>query len=534
MRAFRYLSLFVMILPLAILSACSGSGGSSGAPAVPSTTVSGVVAAGPAAGVTVIVTTTAGTEVARTTAPTDANGAFSLGIPTSALASDLVFETSGGSYPDEATATAGVALGMLTAHVPAGTLLAGANVTIDPASTIVQKLVAGGMTRGAAQTAFVAAFGYTSDSSVKPAFATMSSASSDAQRLAGVRAAAFSQLTRDLGMSPNKQGELIQALADDLSDGILDGKKNGTPVTTASGTAIPEDIANCFGESMMAFEVSSLNRSKLTPDKLSGTLSFSKVALSGSYRVEYLPGAMPAAQGKTSFRIKLTNLATGTPAPGKSVSLMPVMHMATMTHSAPVGQVVDNGDGTYSCTVYYLMASGSGMGVWELKVNIGAETAAFYPSVAMAMGSTTRATLRGISDKIPAMAGGMASSRTWYLFNDGLSGTGPYSFTIFLAALDNAMLTAYPAVSVGTVLHDQNSTAWTASSVTVEASTDKTTWVAATDNGNGRWSAAGLTGLGSGGHIYVRVTVNGEQKTTDGASLSATNGAADFTISSGQ
>jgi hypothetical protein len=66
--------------------------------------------------------------------------------------------------------------------------------------------------------------------------------------------------------------------------------------------------------------------------------------------------------------------------------------------------------------------------------------------------------------------------------------------------------------------------------MTVEVSTDKATWTAATDSGNGHWAAAGLTLPTSGGHIYVRVTVNGEQKTVDGTAPSATNGFADFTI----
>ena len=63
------------------------------------------------------------------------------------------------------------------------------------------------------------------------------------------------------------------------------------------------------------------------------------------------------------------------------------------SHSAPVDSIVNNGDGTYSCTVYYLMSTkmkGMIAGHWELKVNIGSETATFYPYVDMAMSSNTR------------------------------------------------------------------------------------------------------------------------------------------------
>jgi hypothetical protein len=504
---------------------CGGSGGT-GAVSTPTTSISGVVLAGPASGTTVIVKTTAGTEVARATVPTDGNGAFTIAIPTSALASDLVFEASGGTFPDEATATPGVALGTLTAHIAAGTLAAGANVTIDPSSTIIQKLVAGGKARTAAFSTFSTAFGYKPNGSIKPAFANLSSAATTAERLAGVKVAAFSQLTKDLGLAPSKQSELLQALADDLSDGTLDGKKNGIAVTTASGAAIPADAANCFSESLLAFVTGIQNKSKLTVDKID-VLPFNKIALTASFKIEYVPGMMAATQGKTTFKIKVSNL-DGTPATGKTITLTPKMNMATSSHAAPVDSVVESATlGTYDAAVYYLMASGPGMGVWELKVSIGTETATFFPPVAMAMGSTSRATLKGVGDQIGAMMGMGTAKRTYYLFNEGMTGG---TAKLFIAALDDAMMTKFPAVSAGSTLHDQSGAAVTISAITVELSTDKATWVAATDGGNGHWSAAGLTIPASGGHVYARVTVNGEQKTTDGTALSATNGFADFTI----
>ncbi len=50
---------------------------------------------------------------------------------------------------------------------------------------------------------------------------------------------------------------------------------------------------------------------------------------------------------------------------------MPVMHMVGMDHSTPVDSITDNGDGTYTCIVYYLMSSvmsGKSKGYWELEV----------------------------------------------------------------------------------------------------------------------------------------------------------------------
>ena len=226
MKIFTKLAFKCLILAaLSFMVFGCGGGGGGGGSSTPTTSVSGSVFAGPAAGTAVTVKTAAGAVVAGPVS-TASDGSYTILIPTSALSGDLVFEATGGSFPDEATGTSGVAFGTLSARIDAGTLTGGANVTIDPAGTIIRKLIAGGMTRAAAEAAFATAFGYTPDVSVRPAFANVSSASSGTQRLCGLRAAAFSQLVMDLGLAPDKQFELLQALADDLSDGILDGKSN--------------------------------------------------------------------------------------------------------------------------------------------------------------------------------------------------------------------------------------------------------------------------------------------------------------------
>lgn len=535
----RSLQLMAMLSLSFIIFGCGG-GGSGSSSSNPTTSVSGSVLAGPANGVVVIVKS-AGIEVARS-GLSAADGSFTVTIPTSELSKDLVFETSGGTYPDEATSTAGVSMGTFSAYMPGGTLRASSNVTIDPSSTIVQKLVAAGRTKTAAEAVFATAFGYTPDCSVKPAFATISSTSTTSQRLVGLRAAAFSQLTKDLGLIPPKQFELIQALAEDLSDGVLDGlKTGGTAVSTASGTAIPVDIANCYTKALMTFQTSSLNKSKLTPDKI-GALPFVQKSLTTSYVVEYLPGTMSASMGKTTFKIKLTNRSNNSAAMGKALTLLPYMFMATKSHTTPMETPIDNGDGTYSCTVYYVMSSvmnGMTMGIWELKVkvdNLDTETATFYPLVGMPMGNDMLTKLSGINDSIMGMAG--LEKRTWFLFNDGLRGDmgGTYTFALFLATKENGMVLSFPAVTVGSTLKDQTNTPWTVGPILIEVSTDKLTWVTAADMGNGHWSAAGLNGLtaGTAGKIYVRLTVNNgvisEQKTTDGAAVGATNGYQTFNV----
>lgn len=517
----------MLCLPLLVFG-CGGSGGSSDSSFVtPQTTVSGTVFAGPASGASVTVKNAAGTTMAGPVT-TGSDGAYTVAIPTAALAAELIFEANGGTFPDEATSGTSSAMGGLSAHVAAGTLATGSNVTIDPSSTIIRSLVKGGMTRSAAETAFNSAFGYIPDSSIRPAFCNMSTLSTDKQRLAGLRAAAFSQLTKDLGLSSDKQFELIAALAEDLSDGVLDGKKNGVAVTTASGAAIPADIDNRFVAALVTFQTSSLNKSKLSPDRV-GALPFRKTALTASYKVEYLPGTAAAVQGKSSFKIKLTNLSDSTPAAGKSVTLTPFMFMATKSHTTPHDAVVDNGDGTYSCNVYYVMSSmmgGVSMGVWQLKVTIGTETAYFYPTVAMPVGTTTLTKLTGVSDAIAVATG--TEKRTYFLFNDGLSvGTGGYDFGIYLATKEN--MNNFPAVKVSAQLKDQTGTFWTVNTISVDVSTDAATWTSATDNGNGHWSVSGLS-AGVTGKIYVRLLVNGEQKTTDGTVAAGVNGYQTFNV----
>lgn len=241
--------------------------------------------------------------------------------------------------------------------------------------------------------------------------------------------------------------------------------------------------------------------------------------LTASYKVEYIP-ITTATEGKSAVTIKLTNLNSGTPAAGRTVTLVPMMDMGTMSHSAPIDKLVDNGDGTYSSSIYYLMS-----GAWTLDVKIGGETATFSPTVASSTLLTPKATLKGITDQIAGM-GGMGASRTYYLFNDGLSGG---TFKLFIAALDDSMMMSFPAVSAGSILHDQAGAAWTVSAATtkVEVSPDNgVTWISAADKGNGHWEAVGISGT----TVKVKLSVNGEQKTTDGLAVTPANTAASFTL----
>ncbi len=526
--SFAFLFFLTVILPLA---ACGGGGGSTSIPATPTATISGSVYAAPVSGASVVILDSSGTRTIAGPVTTAADGRYAISVPADALSADLLISASSGTFDDEATGSATRARN-LAAFLTGGTLHNGSFVGLDPSSTVVASMTTNhGKTFTAAQSAFASAFGSSSDSALEPRNAPYSASCTTAQRVAALRAMAFSQLTKDLGQGPDKQFELLDAIADDLAD---DGNANGSTLVSIGSTTLPEDIQNRFERALVTMLTNTaVNLTGLTSAEI-GPLPFGKVALTNTYRVEYLPEMMPAAQGRTSFKIKVSMRADGLPASGLAVSLMPVMHMPSMGHATPVDAVTDNGDGTYSCTVYYLMASGSGMGYWELKVQIGGmmgETATFFPAVGMAMGANTvRGTLKGQSDIISSMTG--TEKRSYYLFSDGLTGmTGNHAFDLFIAAKQSMM--SYPAIFGGAVLTAPTGT-WTVDSGTtsLSASTDLSTWTPGIDDGGGHWTIPGLTGLVSGttGTIYVKLKVNGEDKTTDGNAASGANAYAAFTV----
>jgi hypothetical protein len=258
-----------------------------------------------------------------------------------------------------------------------------------------------------------------------------------------------------------------------------------------------------------------------------------------TYLVEYIPGAAlnstmaDAAVGKTSFQLRVRNRSTFAAATGLSIQLIPTMYMASHSHGTP-GDVVKESatPGTYDCTIYYLMASGSGMmgGYWSLDVKIGSETATFYTSVGMAMGpDTVRATLKGQNDDlISSMTG--TSFRSYYLFKDDHATNT--SINLFLAS-DGNMSQSYPTIYSGATLTNYQNVAWTVSTAVVESTTDTlSSWQTGTDAaGNGHWLVSGLTLTSAQTNtVYVRVTVNGVVKTTDGLPASGSNGYATLTV----
>ena len=507
------------------------------------TSVTGSIFAAPVRGASVRVQDGNGNDIAGPVTSA-ADGSYTIEVPTSSLSGNLIFTASGGSYTDEASGMSTTA-GTLSAYVPGGTLAAGSQVHATPGSTIVQRLIAQyGLSQTAAETAFSNTFGYTPDSGLAPTDATNpATGASEAQKLAGLRAAAFSQLASDMSAD---HADLLAALAQDLSDGELDGRDASGDVALGSAM-LPADIHNRFATALVNFRNGGNDGTGLANDKI-GTLPFAKMALTNSYKIEYVPSMMAAMEGKTSFKLRISD-HSDQPQSGLSVSLMPMMYMAMHHHSSPVGGCTESATaGEYDCSVYYLMGStmmsGMSMGYWQLKVMVGGmmgESASFYPSVMMAMGNTAKAVLKGQADQIAGMAmdGGMAmpENRSYYLFSEGLSGIGDNrTFKLFLAAKESMM--AYPAVTLGTVLSQGDASyELTIASMSLEVSSNGTDWIAATDSGNGHWSVTGIAGLVNDvqGSIYVRLSINGETKTTDGATPMAagSNDHATFMITPG-
>lgn len=496
-----------------LLAACSGGGG--GTTAATTSAVSGSVFAAPVNGASVTVKYADNNATVAGPVTTAADGTYSVSIPNGALSEALRFESSGGTFTDEATGTPGVAAGRLAAYAEADSLRAGSAVHLTPASTIVSDLVAAGNTLAQANAAFSAAFGFTDNASVAPKNDN-AAGTSDAQKLAALRAVAFSQLAEDMGppLVPADQFGLISKLADDLSDGVLNGVQGGTALTVGS-VPLREDIQNRFGNALArCWADTSCNKTGLAADKI-GAPPFAKVAYTGTYRIEYIAGMMPAAMGKSQFKLRVTLHDNVTPASG-GLTLFPYMHMATKSHSSPLDNaVVENPAGTYSCTVYYLMSTemgGMSMGFWELNVTVNGETATFFPYVGMAMGTdTVRAILRGVNDNVNNT---LEPKRRYFFFKDG-EVTDDNTVHLFLAAYDS--MDSWPSVAVGTTLHDALGAAYTVNDVLIQGSPDNVTYYDGAATG-AHWTVTvpGLTGPID--NVYLRLRVNGEWKTTGGKS----------------
>ena len=128
-----------MALSVALcLTACGGSS-SNGNAGSSTTTITGSIFAAPVSGASVSVKDTNGNVIAGPES-TDSNGEYSISIPNANLGQDLVLESTGGSFMDEATGTS-TSANTLTAYVPANSLSSGSQIHATPGSTIIERLM---------------------------------------------------------------------------------------------------------------------------------------------------------------------------------------------------------------------------------------------------------------------------------------------------------------------------------------------------------------------------------------------------------
>ena len=556
------LKLGATLVPVILaLSACGGSnnnsnnngGNSPGA----TTNLTGSVFASAVSGASCSASNLAGETIAGPFT-TNNDGSYATSIPNANVGDDLVIACSGGTFTDEATGNAGVTAGPMSAYISGGTLSNSSAVHITPSSTIIHNLISQhGLSLADAVAAYEDAFGHTPNHSVAPTDANSpADDAEDENKLSGLHAASFSQLTHDLGLhNPARQFDLLVALAKDLADKNMDGRSNSAPIAIGNtSTNLPADIQNRYSNAFVNFRNGGRDNTGLGNNQL-GVLPFATTAMTDSYKIEYVPGMRDAVNAKTEFTLKVTD-HSDTAQTGLDLSVKPMMYMTMMgmthTHSAPYEGCNENTTpGEYSCTVYYLMPSventGDTTGYWQLKVmpngHMG-EHAYFYPTVSRVDGAEEQIRLRGQHDKISSsmnhnnghdMGNGgdhnhmhhamsdhnseETEKRTYYLFKRALtSSMNGHTFELFIAAKEN--MHSFPAVSTGTTLNDGSMHhELDITTMSVEVSSDKVSWVTAEEHGHhGHWIASGITGLTGNEEdtIYVRLIIEGEHKTIDG------------------
>ncbi len=433
----------------AFLVGCGSSSSSDGE--VSTTNVSGSAFASYVSGAQVEVQDTNGNRIAGPVS-TNASGRFTVPVPNANLASKLVFMATGGTYTDEATGGQATS-GELSVLAEANTLSGAPSIHATPSSSILNTLMTKhGLSKADAEAAFTVAFGYLPDSSVAPVDATQDNAdASEEAKLAGVRAAAFSQLLKNLNMDKGDHAALLEALAEDLVDGTVDGM-NGAAAVQLNGSAVRPDMASQFAMALLDFANDDKNKSGLNTGQV-GLIKFNGTAVSENYTFKLTPPMMTEV-GKAEYTLKVTNNSDGSAVVGEEIEMTPMMFMAAgHVHSTPyVDCTATDDQGEATCTIYFLMASamasGDVMGNWDLKFTHDSESVHFFPKVMMAMGEdTSRLKLSGdASDADAVVMMGESSARNYYIYKHSVTGTtGNHTVEFFLATQDGMM--AFPPVN---------------------------------------------------------------------------------------
>ncbi len=490
-----YSQMIAATIATSLLIGCgSGSGSDSEnqhhKPITDSTTdITGSVFTPYVAGAQVEVTDIKGNAIAEPV-KTDSNGQFTIAIPDANLNDDLLFTATGGNYTNAITGKDNVESKRLATFAAANSLTETPVINLTAASTIIADITDSIDDNATAKTYFETAFGYLPNISVLPIAANQENKIASAEaKLAGVRAAVFSQLLTDFELAEDEQTNLLTAIAKDLSDGTADGFSNTAPVQIINGTNLSTDIANRFSMALIDFaKDTDLNKSGISPGQV-GVLAFNKKAVSKNYQFELTPQSKPM-KGKSVFDLKITDHSNAAVV-GVTPTMQLWMYMSNHGHSNPhAGCTKTDAEGTSQCTAYFTMASGKGMGNWELTFSVGTgdnqEKARFFPSVGMPMGEDTA--------WLP-----LYGTDSLYLVykNDVVKTDSGHTVKFFVATRKS--MAEWPHLP--------------AELVTLQAGTEESDLSDATSEGNGVWSInlEGLT-AGKSNTVYIKLSRNGETK----------------------
>lgn len=263
------------------------------------------------------------------------------------------------------------------------------------------------------------------------------------------------------------------------------------------------------------------------------------------YYVTYIPGTGMNApiQGRSTFQIRVQKMSDNSLVSGLSSSLTVTFLMqmnSGMSHATPVDIISESttSPGYYNCTAYYMMASkdssGMSMGTWNMYVTVSGETTTFEPEVGMAMGTdTVKASLYGANDVMTGMSS--TSYNKYYLFRDGMMMASMPKLALYISHSENMSMN-FTAASMNAMMTESMGMMNPVTSLSLLASLDNgSTWpYIGTDGGNGHWSfdfgmMSGLTSSVTS-TVLVKMSVNGDPKTTDGAAPSGTNDYATFLV----
>ncbi len=293
-----FLALTLLIGSMTILFGCGGSGGGGTSPAAPGAagTISGMAVKGPVSGATVtaygITNGVIGMQVAS--GLTDSNGNFTMSIGD--YSGPLMLQMSGGTYMDEATgATMAMSPGdIMTAVIPS--VITGETMTsvhVTPLTSMAQTMaqnMAGGMTGTniTAANSSIGAYFMVNDilrtAPMNPLVSGAGNTATQDMKNYGMAIAAISQSAKDMGMSSSSN--MVTAMMEDASDGVMNGMTGSTPVVMGGMMAGSSTMTTTAGTSGLATEMSTfiasaMNKSGVTSGDMTALMNQLTNAASG-------------------------------------------------------------------------------------------------------------------------------------------------------------------------------------------------------------------------------------------------------------